>query len=50
MFLPNDEPIRTRTEAPAAEPVDAAVQTWDPALWALYLTELAQRHLEARMN
>ncbi|MBW2242540.1 MAG: hypothetical protein JRH01_11185 [Deltaproteobacteria bacterium] len=50
MFVPNDETIQGRAEAPAVEPVDAAVQTWDPALWALYLTELAQRHRKARMN
>ena len=50
MFAPNDEPVLGQHEASAAEPTDAATQTWDPALWALYLTELAERHLNARMN
>ncbi|MCP3986285.1 MAG: hypothetical protein GY723_18045 [bacterium] len=50
MFVPNDEPIQTANETPAVEPIDAAIRVWDPALWALYLTELAERHREAYLN
>ncbi len=50
MFSPNDEPTGSRPEPGAAEPMDAAVHTWDPTLWALYLTELAQRQSRERMN
>lgn len=50
MFAPNDEAVRSQQDATGAEPTDAATRTWDPALWALYLAELEERHRRARMN
>lgn len=50
MFAPNDEPVRNQREVSATEPTDAAIRAWDPALWALYLTELAERQRKAFMN